>query len=175
MKTTSSINPPILLKTILDILFIFLIVGLIAYLIFTPIILFSGSNFSIKISDIEIHKLTITVSILIILNLMLYTGFVYMIYRLRKLLGLFFTKKLFIPRQTGDLNLIGKLIVGLSLGKAILNFLVKFLLENDLDLSLKTGYLDSLWFSLAIGLFFIYLSKIFENARILKEENDLTI
>ncbi len=175
MTSDTSPKAPVLLKTILDIIFILLMVGLITYIIITPILLFSGTDFSIKISNIEIHKLTFTVSILIILNLILYTGFVFLIYRLRKLLRLFFRKKLFSSRQTRDLNLIGKLIVMLSIGKALLNFLLKFLLENNLDLSIKTAYLDSLWFSLAIGLFFIYLSKVFENARILKEENDLTI
>jgi hypothetical protein len=33
----------------------------------------------------------------------------------------------------------------------------------------------SFWFILAIGLFFIFLSKVFENAKKLKEENELTV
>ena len=65
MKTTSSINPPILLKTILDILFIFLIVGLIAYLSLTPSVYFIfGTAISVlKFLILKSQILTITVSI----------------------------------------------------------------------------------------------------------------
>jgi hypothetical protein len=42
----------------------------------------------------------------------------------------------------------------------------------SLDMELSV---NSFWFTLALGLFFILLSKVFEQAKNIKEENELTV
>ncbi|WP_410503513.1 hypothetical protein [Gillisia sp. JM1] len=63
---------------------------------------------------------------------------------------------------------------------AILNTIPSFIYKTFFEESPRTvtyglANIDSFWFLLAVGLFFIFLSRIFDNARILKEENELTV
>ena len=74
---------------------------------------------------------------------------------------------------------IGRLSIIVAFLDPMISFVHNLLAEDyeNINISLKFGGegFSSFWFVLALGLFFLYLGKIFENARILKEENELTV
>ncbi|GAB2761151.1 hypothetical protein GCM10010465_01880 [Actinomadura fibrosa] len=101
---------------------------------------------------------------------------VYTVYLLRKLVRNFFKGKLFTLYQIASLKLIGQLIILVILLQGVLDFLGGIFLSEKVRMGIQMDLsFGSLWFILAIGLFFIYLSKIFDNARRIKEENELTV
>lgn len=170
-------KPPIILKTILDICLFFSAISLITSISFFILELYSGEDFTeISVNGIEITELSTSIIILILGEFLVAALFIYTIYILRKLIRNFFKGKLFTVYQIASLKLIGYLIILSTLCQGIINFLAPILLtqraEFRVELDLKFG---SFWFILAIGLFFTFLSKVFENAKNLKEENELTV
>lgn len=168
---------PILLKTILDICFIFLAFTFIASLIAT-ILGFYTDEFSINIEiagNSTINPSFTTISLLI-LKVVVSGLILFTIYLLRQLVRNFFKGKLFNNYQIDALNLIGQLIILSTLLGTITDFLSNLLITDSARLGLYFEFsFGSFWFVLALGLFFIYLSKIFDNARKMKEENELTV
>lgn len=129
-----------------------------------------------KIHDQEVSEFTFQVVVLIVAQLILAGVFIYLIDLFRKLVRSFFKPKLFTKFQVTRLNLIGLLIIFTSFGDGILNFFAGAILQEktQVGFTIENNF-GSFWFTLGLGLFFILLSKAFENARILKEENELTV
>ncbi len=170
-------KPPILLKTILDVCFFLLLLSFIGAVFLTAMTTIFGSDFiPIELKGQTISELTPTAFVVILAELFIGGLLVYTIYILRKLIRNFFKGKLFTRYQIASLNLIGQLIIIITLGQGLIDFIATIFLEAKLRLGLEIDLsFTSFWFILAIGLFFIYLSKIFDNARIMKEENELTV
>ncbi|MFO7720593.1 MAG: hypothetical protein R6W85_09170, partial [Gillisia sp.] len=86
MKTTNSIKPPILLKTILDILYILLIISIISSLILfiLPLVFSEKIPFSVKINEYEIDEFSMGIIFGMSLKLIISGIFIYIIYLLRK-------------------------------------------------------------------------------------------
>ncbi len=178
MKSNSSIQPPILLKTILDILYILLIISIISSLIlFILTLIFSEKiPFSVKINEYEIEEFSAAIIFGMSLKFLISGIFIYIIYLLRKVVRSFFKRRLFTPVQISGLKLIGQLLILGSLAEMVLDFVMKLTIENKAAVGINIdGSFDSLWFTLALGLFFILLSKSFSYAGILQEENELTV
>lgn len=173
---TSEIKPPILLKTILDILFFLLIItysGMILYLIFQ---ILTDLPLDLTINGNEITKLSPALIVILIVKILISGIFIYIIYLLRKVVRSFFKRKLFTPLQITSLNLIGQLIVIFSLAEVLTDFFLSLALDNKARIGISVeNTFDSIWFTLALGLFFILLSKSFTYAKSLQEENDLTV
>lgn len=176
MKTNNSALAPILLKTILDILYWVILAGLFIKIFIIILKIFIDVPFKIKLNDYQITEFTSPLIIGIILQILISIIFIYIIYILRKVVGSFFKQKLFTPPQILGLKLIGQLIIINSLAKVVLDFILKLSIEHKaaLGIHLDSSF-DSLWFTLALGLFFILLSKSFSYAGKLQEENDLTV
>ena len=170
-------KPPILLKTILDICFILLLLTFLSASILFIIMLVVGDSFvPINLNDRIISELTPVSITLLFIELLIAGLLVYTIYILRKLVRNIFKGKLFTRYQATSLNLIGQLIILITLAQSFTEFMARLFLESEMGLVMELDLsFISFWFVLAIGLFFIYLSKIFENARLLKEENELTV
>ena len=141
-------------------------------------ILFGGrvkptSYFPEILSIAESKMITI---ILLIIQLFVSALFIYAVKIIRKLVHNFNSGKLFTQYHITGLKLAGQLIIAVTLAKAALQFLEEALINSRLgiDINFDQGF-GSFWLVIAIGLFFIYLSSIFSNARQLKEENDLTV
>ena len=168
---------PVLLKTILDICFVLLALTFFsAVFIFIITLSYGESLYPITVngnilSEITPYSIFLISAELVIGGLTLYT-----VYILRKLIRNFLKGKLYTGFQVATLNLVGQLIIFITLAKGLMNFLGKILFESrvGIDLGMELSF-GSFWFILAIGLFFIYLSKIFRNAKELKEENELTV
>lgn len=67
-----------------------------------------------------------------------------------------------------------KLFLIASIGGIILQFISPLILESKISLSINTTTIFTL-FLMIIGLFFKFLSQVFDKARTLQRENDLTI
>ncbi|MFV8837008.1 DUF2975 domain-containing protein [Salinimicrobium soli] len=167
---------PILLKTILDVCLILLFFSFFGSFLVFLIGLF-GNNFApMELNHREISMITPEVISLVIAQFIVSGLLVYTVYLLRKLVRNFFKGKLFTLYQIASLKLIGQLIILVILLQGVLDFLGGIFLSEKVRMGIQMDLsFGSLWFILAIGLFFIYLSKIFDNARRIKEENELTV
>jgi NADH:ubiquinone oxidoreductase subunit K len=170
-------KPPILLKIILDICLFFLIIGLISSVSIFVFQLVTGDKIAtININGIETEDFNTPVLILISIEILIAALFIYTIYILRKLIRNFFKGKLFTVFQIASLKLIGQLIILSSACQGIINFVGPIIIKDEIKFGVGVDFsLGSFWFILAIGLFFIFLSKVFENAKNLKDENELTV
>ncbi len=170
-------KPPILLKTILDICLYFLVIGLTVSVFFFVIQLVTGENFSpVNINGTEIITFDTPSTILISVKMIIAGLFICTIYILRKLVRNFFKGRLFTPFQIASLKIIGQLIILITILQGIVNFITPIIIEGEGTVGIKIDFsFGSFWFILAIGLFFTFLSKVFENAKNLKEENELTV
>ena len=101
-----------------------------------------------------------------------YAVIIYIIYILRKLVVSLNSGRLFTKFQSTGFKLIGQLIVWLVILSSIIEFVLKIFLESRLEL--EASFPD-FWLFLALGTFFIVLGQVFEKARALREENELTV
>ena len=178
MRSHNTIQPPILLKTILDILYIILIISIISSLILFILTLTLSEKipFSVKINEYEINEFSMGIILGMSLKFIISGLFIYIIYLLRKVVRSFFKRKLFTLLQISGLKLIGQLLIIGSLAEMVLDFVMKLSIENKASVGVNIdSSFDSLWFMLALGLFFILLSKSFSYAGKLQDENELTV
>ncbi len=170
-------KPPILLKTILDICLYFLVLSLIALIIFFFFQLANGENLiPVTINGVKVVEFDTAVKLLVFIEILVAGLFIYTVYILRKLIRNFFKGQLFTRFQIASLKIIGQLIILITIIQGIINFVAPLIITGKGRIGIEIGFsFGSFWFILAIGLFFIFLSKIFENAKTLKEENELTV
>jgi hypothetical protein len=171
----SEIKPPILLKTILDILFFLLIVTFLGMILYLLLQTMTDIPLDLSINGNKITELSPPIIFILAIKILISGIFIYIIYLLRKVVRSFFKRKLFTPLQITSLNLIGQLIIIFSLTEVLTDFFLDLSLDKArIGVSVENSF-DSIWFTLALGLFFILLSKSFRYAKALKEENDLTV
>lgn len=168
---------PILLKTVLDICFFLLLLTFISAVVILVIALVTGEEIILfEVNEETVSDLSLEAFILTVAELFKAALFVYTVYILRKLVRNFFRRKLFTQYQIASLRLIGQLLIVITILEGLIGFAGNLLLAGRITLRISAELsFGSIWFLLAIGLFFIYLSKIFNNARIMKEENELTV
>jgi len=172
-------KPPKFLKIIISVsyflLFLKLVVSLLCYIYF----LFSGS---VKLSSLDYISIVQTsesqVAAIVLFSLeIIYTVILfYAVYIIKKLIKDFEKERLYTRLQISGLSLVGKLIIGVFILQIIAEFFTRIILDSRLEIGLSfENDLGSPWLLIAIGLFLIYLSKIFANSARLKEENELTV
>lgn len=168
---------PILLKTILDICFIILAFSFAVSLIATLLSLFIHDfPVPVEIAGHPIEKFSTATILLLVLKITTSGLILYTIYVLRQLIRNFFKGKLYSPYQIAALKLIGQLIILCTFATTVLDFLSELFLSEKAKLGITISLsFGSFWFVLALGLFFIYLSKIFAHAGNLQEESQLTV
>ena len=105
-------------------------------------------------------------------SMLLYLGISLIVWLLLKIVASFQNNKFFTNYQIAGFNLLGKLIIWLSIIDSFGSFFMRIIFRSRLELKLE---ISTFWLFIAIGAFFIVLSKIFEKAYHLKNENDLTI
>lgn len=167
---------PIVLKTVLDIFFILLIIKIVLgvginifrYFIGEPIVFFGNGQ--------EFGEINGDTAIPVAAHLCIQFLMVFFILKLKQLVRRFLKGEIFSPNQTKDLRIAGKALLGIA-ALDIGSILVYLLLTSEPPgrAYYEHGEFGSHWYILALGLFFIFLSKVFDNARILKEENELTV
>ena len=170
-------RPPILLKTILDICFIFSAFSLVVFLISLIITFSTGKDLSfVSIEKPPEDLNNIALWGLILIEVIKTCAFVYGLYVLRKLIRSFFGNKLYTKLQISALNLSGRLICLSVILGAVSEFFKRMIVDSRIELNFGLEFsFSSFWIILAFGIFLIFLSKVFANARQLKQENELTI
>jgi hypothetical protein len=168
---------PILLKNILDILFIFLIFGTAALAILVGIFIWTPEeSIPFKVDDRVVDSLNAGAFLVLGLMFLGRILFIYTIFKFKRLVSLFFKGQIFSLEQVKNIRMIGRMIIIVTLLENLPHFLYKtFFEESPRRVSYDWGNVDSFWFILAVGLFFVFLGKIFDNARKMKEENELTV
>ncbi|CAL68490.1 DUF2975 domain-containing protein [Christiangramia forsetii] len=172
-------KPPKFLKLIVNISYFLLALDLILSSLCYLYFLFGGS---VKlesldyITDIQNEESRIAAIVLFTLEIIYSAILFYAVYIIRKLIKDFEKERLYTKLQITGLNLAGKLIIGVFILQIIADFFTSIILDNRLKISLSfENDLGSPWLLIAIGLFLIYLSKIFKNSARLLEENELTV
>lgn len=100
--------------------------------------------------------------------------FVYALYLFRKVLDLFSKRRFFDDAVIRNFDQMGKAIIIGYLISAVPAFVYNMI--SEAGLKLEFGFsTDSGLCILGLGLFFLVLSEVFLNAKMMKEENDLTI
>ncbi|MFC6857895.1 DUF2975 domain-containing protein [Zunongwangia atlantica] len=169
-------RPPILLKTILDICFIFSAFSLVVFLISLIITFSTGTDLFVSIEKPPEDLNNFALWGLILIEVIKTFAFVYGLYVLRKLIRSFFGNKLYTKLQIASLNLSGRLICLSVILGAVSEFFKKMIVDSRIELNFGLEFsFSSFWIILAFGIFLIFLSKVFTNARQLKQENELTI
>lgn len=170
-------KPPLLLKTILDISFFLVVLSFIAAIVAFGISIFMDSEFiPLELNNRVVTEFTPIAAVLITGEILIGGLVIYTIYVLRQLARNFFKARIFTKYQSAALKLIGQLIIIVTLFQMLLDILGTIFLEQKVRVGIQFDLsFSSFWFVLAIGLFFIYMSKAFERARVLKEENELTV
>lgn len=160
----------ILFKTLVDTLFIFQVIGVIALLVE---ISFGNSRFSIM--DIPAWERTWIDWLVLLISLIGYVLFVMGLYHLRKMARHLLSKKYFDLVVVNHLNKSGNYFVATG----IFTFVV-FLAWWIMNLTVgNVSFYDSnvmiSLFMIMIGLFFIIQSEVILNAKNFKEDSELTI
>ena len=165
-----------ILKAVLDIFWFLSLIGAIGVLVFTPFLLFSSEiDIPVTIKGQEIVLNNTLSKVIVIINLIGGIIFLYSIYLLRKVVGLFQKREIFNEHVIQLFNLIGKLIIASSLISHVSLFVYKIIKRPHLKLTLDIGGYDSFLISISLGLLFMVVSVVFKIATTLKEENELTI
>ncbi len=97
---------------------------------------------------------------------------IYILYVFKNLIQNLIYGPLFTKLQIASFNLIGQLIIFTTILDALSIVVVKAIFNSRLEIEFD---LFDFWFVIAIGTFLIFLSKIFNKARIMKQENELTV
>ena len=176
IKKTKPMRQFNILKAILDFFWFFSILGAIGLVVFLPFYLFeSVIDIPIKIKGQEIATNNLFSKIIVFVNVVGGFLFLYSIYLLRKVVGLFQKREIFNDQIVHLFNRIGQLVIASSLTSNISLFIYKFVEKDQAGLSIDLGSYDSFLISISLGLFFIVIGAVFKIATRMKEENELTI
>ncbi|WP_308991558.1 DUF2975 domain-containing protein [Mariniflexile litorale] len=180
------------LKSLIDILFFILIGIAILQLLFWGIAyFFTDLLFAPMSNNSVIFKMLFStffnwrmffIPLTIAVNFVL---FIIAISFLRKSVSLFMQSDFYNNQVIKNFKIVGSLFVFIGVSSIIVQLFFALYFKNTIKieddifikiLSIASAAIDlKSIFSIVIGLFFLLFSKIFENSRILKQENELTI
>ncbi len=165
------------LKTILNVVIVFSIVVMTVSLL--------GFLYGIATNNLTKMNVTvlgqkmdhITVGLVVVASFVAigYGLFIYAIYQLKKLVDFFIRRQFFSDLSVKTLKSIGFSMLGSSVLIRLPAYIYGALNDATIHLTLSTIQPESMVFSIIISLFFIILSYIFNEAKTMKEENELTI
>lgn len=168
-------KPITLLQKILSVIYYIFILGwfiILGILILSLVLPGSFSELSIDfLEDYNVKTMSARITILAY-TLIIFPVTIATVYILRNLVKSFAKNQFFTEYQVTGFRLVGQLIILANLADAISSFIFRLIFNSRLEL--KISFSD-FWLFIALGLFFIILSGIFQKARSLKQENELTI
>jgi hypothetical protein len=165
------------LKSILDVVIVFSMVVMIVGLLGLLYGLVTGNmtKMNVTIGGHPIEDFNATLAIVTILMAIGYGLFIYSIYELKKLIAMFVRKEFFTDAAVKSLKKIGISMLASSIFIMVPAYIYSILNDATIHLSMSTIRPESMAFSIIISLFFIILSYIFNEAKIIKDENELVI
>ena len=165
------------LKSILDVVIVFSMVVMIVGLLGLLYGLVTGkmTKMNVTIGGHPIEDFNATLAIVTILMAIGYGLFIYSIYELKKLIAMFVRKEFFTDLSVKSLKAVGVSMLVSSVFIMVPTYIYSLLNDATIHLSMSTIRPESMAFSIIISLFFIILSYIFNEAKIIKDENELVI
>lgn len=97
---------------------------------------------------------------------------IYLFRLIRNLMDSLTSGSIFTKFQITSFKLIGQLLILLTVIDTLFSFLFEVIFIDRVNI--KIGFID-FWLLIALGLFFIFISEIFNKAKSYKEENELTV
>ena len=174
MKSTDTPLQP--LKWFLNFIFIIVLISIglnIIGILFIPF--FPESKILADLLLVPNFKWELPIIGLIITSILLNIGFIFSLYVFKKIVSSLYKSPLFTEFQISSLKLLGQLIVLLVILKSVFNIFSDMIFGKSEMVGIHIFSFDSQIMAICIGLFFIYLSYVFRKAKVLKEENDLTV
>ena len=127
-------------------------------------------------SKIDLRNMTLMGFTVVVLSVISIILFITTLYHLRKAILRISKNELYHINTIKHLNFAGWTIIFYAIFKYFLEYIQIYLDNGSFTvISLDFKGFNSLWFIMILGLFFQLISRVFENARKLKLENDLTI
>lgn len=165
-----------LLKTLVDVFFFIGVLTVVTMLIITPIYLINPENsIPIMVSGQELSGTDVATKVVVVFTGVSSLFFLYAIYRLKQVLGLFMKREIFTEKVVTHFKSIGKCIVASTLLTTIPLFLYNISIQQNIKYEFNFGGFDSFLMSISLGLLFIVIGEIFNIAKNIKEENELTV
>ena len=163
-----------ILKTIVDLFWIFSTPFILIILLAIPYILFvdNSNYFDIHISRFSIKSIDFPTKILIVTEMLSYLILIYCVYIFRKILEYFQRHKIFDELVLKNFNKMGVLLVFCSFIMGIPSILYEVFYKENITITF--GFTPFILL-LCMGIFFMILSEIFKLSKNMKEENQLTI
>jgi DUF2975 family protein len=165
------------LKNLLDIVIVFSMIVMIASLFGLLYGLVSGNMTKMDVTIIgrKIDHVDAALAVVAVLMAIGYALFIYAIYKLKTLVTLFIRKEFFTDVTVSSLKTIGVCMLVSSVMVTVPAYVYGVLNDAAITVKMSTISPQSMAFSIIISLFFIILSYIFNEAKIIKSENELTI
>ncbi|TBW29869.1 DUF2975 domain-containing protein [Gramella sp. KN1008] len=165
----------VLLRNIISLAYYsFIIVGVAVFgiLIFT---LIWDENMALEIfknsDDFKITSVRALISLLTY-SLISFGFWIYLFRLIRNLMDSLTSKSIFTKFQISSFKIIGQLLILVTVIDTLFSFIFEIIFTDQVHI--KTGFMN-FWLLIVLGLFFIFISQIFNKARLYKEENELTI
>lgn len=135
----------------------------------------SGNNIEFKVLGEEPQEFTVYIGIATLLVATGYVFFFLALFKLKNLVSHFVRKEFFIQKTVSLLKNIGRdLLISVAL-IYVPTYIYKTLFAGKLNFQIGTISPDSFFFLIVMGLFFLTLGYIFQEAKKMKEENELTV
>ena len=165
------------LKIILDIVIVFSIFIMCISLFGLLLNLITGnmSKINITMLDQKVTKIDAPLAVVFAFVVIGYALFIYSIFQLRKLEGMFIRKEFFTDLSVKTLKFIGVSMLASSIVTIVPASIYGVVNSAKIQIKMNTISPESMLFSFIISLFFIILSYIFNEAKIMKEDNELVI
>ena len=165
-----------LLKTLIDLFLIFSVLGGLSVLIIVPMKLINPDfDIPISIKGVEVVGNDWLSLVVIVLSAIGAFFFIYAIFLIRKVIHCFLKNEVFTDIVIGHFKLIGKCVIASAVLTSVPMFFYNMIQRNNLGIEFTGGGFDSLLLSTSLGLLFIVIGEIFQKAKNLQEENELTV
>jgi len=165
------------LKTILDLVIVFSMIVMAVSILGLLFGLVTGNmtKMNVTMAGQKIDHVDATLAVVIVLMATGYGLFIYSIYQLKKLIAMFVRKEFFTDLSVKTLKIIGISMLASSVLVMVPMYGYGVLNTANINIKMTSISPESMAYSIIISLFFIILSYIFNEAKIIKDENELVI
>ncbi|MEY8849883.1 DUF2975 domain-containing protein [Psychroserpens sp. XS_ASV72] len=164
-----------LLKTCIDIYYYFVMIAMVLGLLTLPILLFTTGSYEVNLFDSQTvdigHLGTLKTLVLIVLMLVIFGVYFYTIRLIKKTVDVMSKGNYFSDYVIANFSRIGKLFIICAIGFSLIRFAFRLIVSSTFSFGINTAF----FILLIMGLFMMFLSEAFNQAKRLKNENDLTI
>ena len=164
-----------ILRALVDVFLFYSVFGALAALIVVPMMIIDPTaEIPITIKGIEIVGKDWLSILVIILGAISAFFFVYAIFILRRVLILFQQNEIFTDKVIVYFRTIGKYIIISTLLSSLPLFFYNVINRGNIKIEFSGGF-DSMLLSISLGLLFIVIAAIFSRAKVMKDENEITV